>query len=254
MQGQQGVDVRRSGERMRTRTDWLDSRHSFSYGPHYDPSNTHFGLLMANNEDRLRAGAGFDMHAHKDMEIVTWVLSGSLAHRDSEGNSGVLRPGLAQRMSAGTGIRHSERNDAWTVDQACPQHDEDVHYVQMWLLPGPGEIRPGYEQQDVSGPLEAGDPVVVASGMARHAEDRAITIAQDHAALHAARLRPGTGTTLPSAPMVHLFVPRGGVDLEDAGTLYTGDSVRMSGSDGQRLTAGPDGAEILVWEMDAALG
>ena len=254
MRGRQAVDVRRSSDRMRTMTDWLDSRHSFSYGPHYDPSNTHFGLLMAHNEDRLRAGAGFDTHAHKDMEIVTWVLSGSLVHRDSEGNSGVLRPGLAQRMSAGTGIRHSERNDAWSLDPSCPRHDEDVHYVQMWVIPGPGEIPPGYEQHDVTGPLEAGEPVVVASGMARHAADRAISIAQHHAALHAARLRPGTGTALPSAPMAHLFVPRGTVDIEGAGTLYTGDSARVSESDGQRLTAGPDGAEILVWEMDATLG
>jgi len=126
--------------------------------------------------------------------------------------------------------------------------------VQMWVLPGPDEVTPGYEQHDVSAPLQAGEPVVVASGMARHAADRAISIAQEHAALHAARLPPGACTTLPNAPMAHLFVPRGAVDLEGAGTLYTGDSARVSGSDGQRLTAGPDGAEILVWEMDAALG
>lgn len=250
----QAVDVRRSEDRMATRTDWLDSRHSFSYGPHYDPSNTHFGLLMANNEDRLRAGAGFDMHAHTDMEIVTWVLSGSLVHRDSEGNGGVLRPGLAQRMSAGTGIRHSERNDAWRVDPDVPPHDDDVHYVQMWVLPGPDVVAPGYEQRDLSEPLEAGEPVVVASGMARHAADRAITIAQESAALHAVRLRAGAGTTLPSASRAHLFVPRGAVELEGAGALSTGDSARVTGSDGQRVTAGPDGAEILVWEMDAALG
>ncbi len=250
----QGVDVHRSEERMRTRTDWLDSRHSFSYGAHYDPSNTHFGLLMMNNEDRVSAGAGYDMHPHKDMEIVTWVLSGTLAHRDSEGHSGVLHPGLAQRMSAGTGIRHSERNDAWTVDPDIPRHDETVHLVQMWVLPGPGDIAPGYEQRDVSGPLEAGEPVVVASGMARHAADRAISIAQENAALHAVRLKPGATTALPSAPMAHLFVPRGAVDLEGAGALSTGDSARVTGSDGQRVTAGPDGAEILVWEMDASLG
>jgi quercetin 2,3-dioxygenase len=247
-QGAHGVDVRRAGDRMVTRTGWLDSRHSFSYGPHYDPSNTHFGLLMVNNEDRLGPGAGFDTHAHKDMEIVTWVLSGALAHEDSEGNRGVIRPGLAQRMSAGSGIRHSERNDAGDG------HGDAVHYVQMWVLPGPGETSPGYAQRDVSGPLEAGEAVVVASGMARHAADRAIPIAQQNAALHAARLGPGAVSTLPDARMAHLFVPRGTVELEDAGALYTGDSARVSGSDGQRVTAGPDGAEILVWEMDAALG
>ncbi|TCK25237.1 pirin family protein [Pseudonocardia endophytica] len=245
MQERHDVDVRRSSDRMTTRTDWLDSRHSFSYGPHYDPSNTHFGLLMVNNEDRLGPGAGFDMHAHKDMEIVTWVLSGSLAHEDSEGHRGVIGPGLAQRMSAGTGIRHSERNGAEL---------QGVHYVQMWVLPGPDDVAPGYAQHDVSAPLEAGDPVVVASGMARHAADRAIPIAQRNAALHAVRLRPGAVSTLPDAPMAHLFVPRGTVDLEGAGALYTGDSARVSGSDGQRVTAGADGAEILVWEMDASLG
>ncbi len=96
------VDVRRAGERLRTEIDWLDSRHSFSFGPHYDPSNTHFGLLMVTNDDIVKAGSGFETHPHRDMEIVTWVLSGSLVHQDSEGNSGVIHPGLAQRMSAGT--------------------------------------------------------------------------------------------------------------------------------------------------------
>ena len=239
------VDVRRSADRFRTRTGWLDSRHSFSYGAYYDPSNTHFGLLMMHNEDRIAPGAGYDTHPHRDMEIVTWVLSGTLTHRDSGSGGGTLVPGLAQRMSAGTGIRHSERNE----DPAA-----ELHLVQMWVLPGPADVAPGYEQRDVSGPLEAGEPVVVASGMARHAGDRAITIAQEHAALHAVRLRAGAVTELPVAPRAHLFVPRGAVELEGAGTLSTADAARVTGSDGQRVTAGPDGAEVLVWEMDAALG
>ena len=104
------IDVRRAATRAHTQTDWLDSRHSFSFGSHYDPANTHHGLLLVSNDDRVRAGTGFGTHGHQDMEIVTWVLSGRLEHDDSEGNHGELYPGLAQRMSAGTGIRHSEQN------------------------------------------------------------------------------------------------------------------------------------------------
>ena len=107
------VDVRRTDDRFKTRIDWLDSKHSFSFGHHRDPDNTHHGLLLVSNDDVVLPGAGFDTHPHRDMEIVTWVLKGSLVHQDSEGNTGVLYPGLAQRMSAGTGILHSERNDSW---------------------------------------------------------------------------------------------------------------------------------------------
>src|SRR5215213_9553493 len=103
------LDVRRAVERPATNISWLDSKHSFSFGGHYDPNNTHFGLLLVNNDDRVLAGSGFETHPHRDMEIVTWVLEGSLVHQDSEGNSGILYPGLAQRMSAGTGILHSEK-------------------------------------------------------------------------------------------------------------------------------------------------
>src|SRR5919202_2394916 len=119
------VDVRRAADRDRTRLPWLDSHHSFSFGPHYDPHNTHHGLLLVNNDDKVRAGTGFETHPHRDMEIVTWVLRGSLVHQDSEGNTGVIYPGLAQRMSAGTGILHSEKNDAWRLD-GSPRHDETV--------------------------------------------------------------------------------------------------------------------------------
>ena len=102
------VDVRRAGERSKTRLGWLDSKHSFSFSRHYDPANTHHGLLLVNNDDILKPGTGFETHPHRDMEIVTWVLQGSLVHQDSEGHTGVIYPGLAQRMSAGTGILHSE--------------------------------------------------------------------------------------------------------------------------------------------------
>src|ERR1700760_5058023 len=109
------VTICRAGDRAVTRTSWLQSRHSFSFGDHYDPDNTHHGLLLVNNDDIVDPGTGFETHPHRDMEIVTWVLQGSLVHQDSEGYTGVIYPGLAQRMSAGTGILHSEKNDSWRV-------------------------------------------------------------------------------------------------------------------------------------------
>jgi redox-sensitive bicupin YhaK (pirin superfamily) len=109
------VDVRRADERLKTRLGWLDSKHSFSFSRHYDPANTHHGLLLVNNDDIVKPGTGFETHPHRDMEIVTWVLQGSLVHQDSEGHTGVIYPGLAQRMSAGTGILHSEKNDSWRL-------------------------------------------------------------------------------------------------------------------------------------------
>ena len=247
------VDVRRADQRFHTNIDWLDSHHTFSFGPHYDPANTHFGVLMVSNDDVVKAGSGFETHPHRDMEIVTWVLEGSLVHQDSMGHSGVIHPGLAQRMSAGTGILHSEKNDAWRLD-ARPRHDEDVHFVQMWVVPDTERITPGYEQLDISPQLDAGGLVVVASGMAKHTEERAISIRQEHAALYAARLRPGATTETPVAPLAHLFVARGSVELEGTGVLGTGDSARVTGAEGQRVTAGPGGAEVLIWEMHATLG
>src|SRR5215203_4081221 len=107
------TDVRRARDRFATNFGWLDSKHSFSFGQHYDPHNTHFGLLLVNNDDVVDPGTGFETHPHRDMEIVTWVLRGQLVHQDSEGHNGLIYPGLAQRMSAGTGILHSEKNDSW---------------------------------------------------------------------------------------------------------------------------------------------
>jgi redox-sensitive bicupin YhaK (pirin superfamily) len=178
------------------------------------------------------------------MEIVTWVLSGSLVHQDSTGRSGVIHPGLAQRMSAGTGVLHSEKSDV----------GQDVHFVQMWVLPDTEGVAPGYEQLEVGPALDTGEPLVVASGMPRHRHESAIAIHQERAALYAARLAPGASTGSPVAPLAHLFVARGSVELEGAGVLGTGDAVRITGADGQRVTAGPDGAEVLTWEMHAELG
>jgi redox-sensitive bicupin YhaK (pirin superfamily) len=246
------VDVRRAADRFATRIDWLDSKHSFSFSRHYDPANTHHGLLLVNNDDTVRAGAGFETHPHQDMEIVTWVLQGSLVHQDSTGHSGVIYPGLAQRMSAGAGILHSEKNDAWRL-QGGAEHGEPVHFVQMWVVPDETGIAPGYEQLEIGDELLRGGLVPVASGMAKHDGAAAIRIKNRHAALYAARLQPGQSVQLPEAPFLHLFVPRGAVTLEGAGALTAGDAVRFTATGGQRVTAS-EPAEILVWEMHAGLG
>ena len=246
-----GVDVRRSADRAKSNFGWLDSKHSFSFGRHHDPANTHHGLLLVNNDDIVDPGTGFETHPHRDMEIVTWVLQGSLVHQDSTGHNGVIYPGLAQRMSAGKGILHSEKNDSWRLEGA--QHQDPVHFVQMWVVPDEGGITPGYEQLEIEGELLAGGLVPVASGMAKHDGASAIRIKNRYAALHAARLQPGQSVELPEAPFLHLFVPRGSVTLEGAGELGTGDAVRLTATGGQKVTA-TEAAEILVWEMHATLG
>jgi len=246
------VDIRRAADRFATKISWLDSKHSFAFGHHRDPVNTHHGLLLVNNDDVVTPGAGFETHPHRDMEIVTWVLRGALVHQDSEGHNGIIHPGLAQRMSAGTGILHSEKNDSWRVSGG-PEHTEPVHFVQMWVVPDEAGGKPGYEQLEIDHELLSGDLVPVASGMARHADAAAIRIGQKHAALYAARMEPGGVVTLPEAPYVHLFVPVGSVTMEGSGPLTTGDAARLTASGGQRLTAGPEGAEVLVWEMHAGL-
>ena len=130
------------GDRFATDIGWLDSKHSFSFGQHYDPGNTHFGLLLVNNDDVVAPGSGFETHPHRDMEIVTWVLRGELVHQDSQGHNGLIYPGLAQRMSAGTGILHSEKNDSWRLTGG-DAHEDPVHFVQMWVRPGRGRHRAG---------------------------------------------------------------------------------------------------------------
>ena len=244
-------DIRRADSRFRTKIDWLDSKHSFSFGHHYDGANTHHGLLLVNNDDVVAPGMGFETHPHRDMEIVTWVLQGELVHQDSEGHNGVIYPGLAQRMSAGTGILHSEKNDAWRLTGGSA-HDDPVHFVQMGVVPDEGGIEPGYEQLEIDAELLAGGLVPVASGMPQHAGAAAIRIKNKYAALHAARLQPGASVTLPDAPYLHLYVPRGAVTLEGAGELSTGDAARLTGVGGQRVTAN-EPSEILVWEMHATL-
>jgi redox-sensitive bicupin YhaK (pirin superfamily) len=247
-----GVDVRRAADRFATRISWLDSKHSFSFGQHYDPANTHFGLLLVSNDDIVAPGAGFETHPHRDMEIVTWVIGGALVHQDSEGNNGVIYPGLAQRMTAGRGILHSEKNDAWRLDAATAP-DAPVHFVQMWVQPDEDRLDPGYEQLDIGAELATGGLVPVASGRPQHADGSAIRIHQRDAALYASRLAEGEVVSLPTSPYAHLYVAQGSVELEGAGQLDTGDSVRITAAEGQRVTAVGGRAEILVWEMHSAL-
>jgi redox-sensitive bicupin YhaK (pirin superfamily) len=230
------IDVRPAASRFHTEIDWLDSWHSFSFSSHYDPGNTHHGLLLVHNDDVVAPGTGFGLHPHRDMEIVTWVLDGALEHRDSIGTHDVITPGLAQRMSAGTGIRHSEMNASRT---------EPVHLLQMWVPPDTANIEPSYEQRDVSDAYAKGGLFPLASG--REA-DAAITIHQRDATLWIAHLSPGEQANLPDAPFVHLFVARGSVDLDGAGTLTAGDAARLTGARARTVRAGDDGAECTVWE------
>jgi quercetin 2,3-dioxygenase len=235
------VDIRRSHDRFHTEIDWLDSWHSFSFSTHYDPANTHHGLLLVNNDDVIRAGSGFPTHAHRDMEIVTWVLDGELEHRDSTGAVGRIYPGLAQRMSAGRGIRHSEAN---------PSRTQDLHLVQMWVLPDTEGVEPGYEERDLNDALARGGLVAVATG-ADH--DGAVRLHQRGATLWAGRLGAGEQVTVADAPHVHVFVAKGRAELDGSADapveLDTGDAARLTQAGTRTLTAdGETGAEVLVWE------
>jgi redox-sensitive bicupin YhaK (pirin superfamily) len=230
--------------RLHTQIDWLDSWHSFSFGEHYDPANTHHGLLLVSNDDLIAPGGGFGTHGHRDMEIVTWVLDGALRHEDSIGTSDVISPGLAQRMSAGSGIRHSEVNASAT---------EPVHLVQMWVPPDTQGLTPEYEQVDVTERLAAGGLIPLASG---RETDAAITIHQRDATLWVGRPAPGQEIVVPEAPFVHVFVARGGAAFTgrlEEGLLEAGDAVRLAGEEPLTLRAGSDGAELLIWESHATV-
>jgi redox-sensitive bicupin YhaK (pirin superfamily) len=232
------IDIRRAASRFLTRTSWLTSWHSFSFSHHYDPRNTRFGLLVVSNDDIIQPETGFGMHPHQDMEIVTWVLEGELEHQDNLGNKGVIYPGLAQRMSAGTGIWHSEMN---------PSRDRPVRLVQMWVLPDTQGIPPSYEQRDIAQEMTRGGLVPIASGQGHPGT---IFIHQTNAVLWVGRLKPGEVVKLPRAPFVYLYVAQGSAELEQAETLSTGDAARLTNASPLTLTASSEaGAEVLVWEM-----
>ena len=198
------------------------------------------GALLVVNDDVIAPGAGFGTHSHRDMEIVTWVLEGAIEHRDSAGNHGIIEPGLAQRMSAGSGIAHSEMNASTTTP---------AHLVQMWVLPDTEGIEPGYEQLSVAHALATGELVPVASGRGHKG---AITIRQKDAVLWVGRLAAGKTITVPDAPHVHVYVARGSVTLSvangDADDMGEGDAARLTDAGSPTLTAGTVGTEVIVWQ------
>lgn len=236
-------EIRRGADRARTTTDWLDSAHSFSFGSYYDPDNLGLGALQAFNEDLLRPGPGYPVHAHADIEILTWVLAGSLTHRDGDGEATVIAAGQLHQLSAGTGIRHTE---------ASSSPDQAVHLVQMWLATDQPGLPPSRRLVPVE--LPPGRLVTVAAGTAGPDDPAVVRIRQRAAALSVARLPAGASVTLPAGPLGHLFVAAGSVEVraatgEPVGVLAAGDALRTTGG-GERLTAA-EPAELLVWQLRA---
>jgi quercetin 2,3-dioxygenase len=228
------ITVRQAAQRGRTRLDWLDSWHTFSFGDYYDPEYMGFGPLRVINDDVVDAGRGFGTHPHRDMEILTWVLDGELQHRDSLGTGSVIRPGEVQIMSAGTGIQHSEFN---------PSPVEPVRLLQIWILPERRGLPPRYDQQVV--PLEDG---VLRQIAAHEPEPGAVPLFQD-ASVYAARL--GTGQrvehTLRPGRTAWVQVARGSVRL-DGTLLGEGDGAAVTGQDHLAIAADAD-AEVLVFDL-----
>ena len=237
------LQLRRAGERFRTSGGGIDTRHLFSFGAHYDPGRVGHGPLMVLNEETLTAGRGFDDHPHADAEIVTWMLSGSLVHADSAGHSGLVVPGLAQRMSAGSGIVHTERNDAFRSDPAQPA--VPAHFVQMWLRPDVPGVPPSYAQRELDRAELGRGWRPVASG--RH-PDAAVTLGSAASTLWVTVLAPGVRRELPTGPLAQLFLARGGLEVEGVGRLVAGDAVEITGEAALAVT-GVLEAEVLLWTM-----
>ena len=231
------IKVRRSAERGHFDFGWLDTRHTFSFADYYDPRFMGFRSLRVINEDWVEPGRGFGTHGHRDMEIITYVLEGALEHRDSMGNGSVLRPGEVQRMSAGTGVLHSEFNHS---------RDERVHLLQIWILPEREGVKPSYEEKTFGAAEKNGRLRLVAS---REGSDGSVKINQD-ARLYAALLEPGQQVTHQLAPGRHawLQVARGAVEL-NGHALRQGDGAAVS--DEQTLTiVGAEPAEILLFDLN----
>lgn len=204
------------------------TRHSFSFGPHYDPGNLGFGPLVSHNDDLLDGGAGYPEHPHAELEIVTWVLEGALVHTDSTGASHVVEAGRAQVLSAGSGIRHSEVADA--TSGRC-------RFIQAWIAP----TEPGTEPSYVLG--EAPPPT--ASGLVEVVGGRGLPIGTQGARLLVARLAPGQSVALPEDPRQHVFAATGAADL-DGIAVRGGDAVRLTDEPGRVLTA-TEATDLLVW-------
>ncbi len=230
------IDVRRAAERGHGAHGWLDTWHTFSFADYHDPAWTQFRTLRVLNDDTVAPGAGFPTHGHRDMEIVSYVLDGALQHRDSMGTGSVIRPGDVQRMSAGTGVLHSEFN-------AAP--DAGLHFLQIWILPERAGLSPGYEQRAFPVEERRGGWRVVAS---RGGRDGSLTIHQD-TDIHATVLAAGEAAEHTFAPgrYGYLHVARGTVRLGDR-TLQAGDGARIEGEGALRVE-GVEDAEALLFDM-----
>jgi redox-sensitive bicupin YhaK (pirin superfamily) len=230
------ITLRKAADRGVANFGWLDSRHTFSFGEYYDPRQMGFGPLRVINDDRIAGGGGFPTHPHRDMEIVTYVLDGALEHKDSLGNGSVMRPGDVQRMSAGTGIRHSEFNASRT---------EPVHLLQIWMLPERNGLTPGYEQTSFPVERRQGRLCLVGS---RQGRDGSVTIHRD-IDLYASLLSAGQSVTHTLVPgrAAWLQVARGSVRL-DGELLQAGDGAAVE-APGQLSIEGLDTAELLLFDM-----
>lgn len=229
-------NVRPAEARGRADFGWLDSRHSFSFGDYYDPAHMGFRNLRVINEDRVAPGQGFGRHPHRDMEILSYVIEGALGHKDSMGNGSVIRPGEVQRMSAGTGVTHSEMN-------ADPNNP--VHFLQIWLLPERRGIEPGYEQKSFSDAEKRGKLRLVAS---RDGRDGSVTIHSD-VNLYASILSANENLRyeLPAGRNAWLQVVRGAISLNGM-RLGAGDGVAVSDESALEI-AGREDAELLLFDL-----
>jgi len=230
------ITMRRSQERGKTKLEWLDSRHSFSFGDYYDAQHMGFSDLRVINEDRVDSGAGFPTHSHRDMEIITYVLEGALAHKDSTGTSSVIRVGDVQRMSAGTGISHSEYNASQT---------EPVHFLQIWIIPDETGLPPGYEQRAFSLDEQRGKWTLIA---AKDGRNGSVTVHQD-VDVWAARFSLGEQSSFPLKPSRSIWTQsaRGAVTLNGI-SLNAGDGAAINEESTLEVKA-LDHAEILVFDL-----
>lgn len=230
------IQIRKAATRGHAQHGWLDSWHTFSFADYYDPEHMGYSVLRVINDDTIAPGAGFPTHAHQDMEIVTYVLEGALEHRDSLGNGDIIRPGDVQRMSAGTGIRHSEFN---------PSQTEPVRLLQIWLLPQQPGVAPGYEQTRFDPAQLQGRFRVVASPDGR---EGSVRINQD-TLLYAAKLDQGETARMTLAPgrRAYLQVAQGDIELKGF-PLHQGDGAEIS-QEAEIIVSGLNSAEILVFDL-----
>ena len=230
------ITVRRADDRGSTKLNWLDSRHTFSFGDYHDSRHMGFSHLRVINEDRVAPGAGFGTHSHRDMEIITYVLEGALAHKDSTGTSSVIHVGDVQRMSAGTGISHSEYNASQT---------ETVHFLQIWIIPNTKSLKPGYEQQVISFNNDRSRFTLIAS---KEGRDDSVTVHQD-VDVWVARFAAGEKETFRLKPNRHAFVQaaRGTVTLNGV-ALNAGDGAAVSQEEILEVKAVED-AEMLLFDL-----